>query len=85
MDILEFIASCLAGSNHFIYIAESIIEVKYSYFFTFFSNSNFVLLLHSCIVDESWMAFLQLDEGDMLMDRLLNERITLMMLFHQHD
>jgi hypothetical protein len=40
------------------------------------------LLLHSCIVDESWMAFLQLDEGDMLMDRLLNERVTLMMLFH---
>jgi hypothetical protein len=85
VHFLEFIAGRRASCHYLVDVAESIVEVKNSYLFTIFSNSNFILLLDSCIIYKSRMAFLQLDEGHMLMYGLLYKRISLMVLLHQHN
>lgn len=49
-----------------------------------FVQTYLVLRLHCCVVDEYGVAFLYLNEGDVLVEGSLDDGVALMMLLHEH-
>ena len=85
MNVLKLLARILKHCNKLGQHAKRFIEVKYSYWPTLVTHLNFVLLLHCSVVDESRIAFLYLDERDVLMDGCFDKRVSFVMLLHQHQ
>ena len=85
MHFSKFVLATLDSSNDPRYARKRLIKVKNSYFSrTLRIQLHFILRFDRSVVYEDGISFLDLDEGDVLMERCLDDRVSLMMLFHEH-
>jgi hypothetical protein len=79
------LATVLDSSYDLRQVRKRLIKVKDAYLFpTIGIQPDFVLGLDSCVVNEDGVAFLNLDERDVLMEGCLDDGVPLVMLLHQH-
>lgn len=84
MYIVELLKRMLAYSNNFRNEWKTFIKVKYSNLHASFSQLYFILFLNSRIINKNWIALLNFNEADMLMNSSFDNRVSFMVFFHQH-
>ena len=85
MNITKLLTTVLDSSHNFRKISQRFIKVKYANLpATLIVYPDLVLCLDSRLIDEYWVTFLDLDEGDVFMERGLDNWIPFMVLFHEH-
>lgn len=85
MNTVQFSLTAPNRAHYLWHVAKRLVKVK---------NANLtgrlwverylILCLDCCFVDKDGIAFLNFDEGDVLVEGRLNNWISFMMLFHQH-
>ena len=85
MNITKLLTTVLDSSHNFRKISQRFIKVKYTNLpATLIVYPDLVLCLDSRLIDKYWVTFLDLDEGDVFMERGLDNWISFMVLFHEH-
>ena len=83
MRFLQLATSTVHGSNYLGHCSNRLVEVKYANVRSVFRQLNLVLLLDS-LVQELRVAFLDLNERNVLMDARVYQRVSLVVVLHQH-
>ena len=84
MQLVKLANRMVDASTDLRYRAERFVDLQHAYLLRARHQSHKVMLRCLSLREKDRVPFLQLYEADMLMDRLLNQRISLIVVFEKH-
>ena len=85
VNVKNLLDCVLANRDNLCDVRQALVEVQNADLFALFNDFDFILLLHSSVINEHRVTLLHLDKAGMFMYGLSHDWVALVMLFHQHQ